>query len=404
MNAYQGDIYVGLGSNLEGPAEQVRVAVRELARLPRIRLCATSGLYRSPPMKEMDQPDYINAVVRIETDLEPEQLLLELQQIERQHGRKERHEPWASRTLDLDLLLWGQERRSNETLTLPHPGLHERAFVLAPLHELDKDLEVPGRGVVSQLLQQCRYSQVNRVGVCQSLPDPGQFIAVEGPIGVGKTTLCNRLAADFNGRLVLENFQDNPFLPDFFESPEKTALAAQLHFLTNRVCQLRQLNQADLFKQRTFADYVHEKSDWFSRISLHGDEYDLWLNVYTHMSIGLPRPDLVIYLQAPVPVLLDRIRARGRAFERGVRPEFLERLSELMAEHFRNYPGTVLAVDTSCANLATSRQDYHNVLNMLDGLTRPGQYFLDPGRLEGMPGNLAPASGLAPLLAGDGRP
>ena len=379
----QDGVYIGLGSNLDGPAEQVRSAVRELGRISQVRLRASSGLYRSPPMGGLDQPDYVNAVVRVETDLEPEQLFHELQEIERRHGREERSERWASRTLDLDLLLWGRERFDSDSLTLPHPGLHERAFVLAPLRELDADLEVPGRGPVSRLLQECKYSQVDRMGVCQSLPASARLIAVEGPIGVGKTTLCNRLAVDFDGQLMLENYQDNPFLGEFFERPEKTALAAQLHFLTSRACQLRQLNQVDLFQRHIFTDYILEKSDWFSRLSLKGDEYDLWLSVYTHMSAGLPRPDLVIYLQAPVPILMERIAARGRSFERAVRPEFLEALSSLMAEYFRNYSGTVLTVDTSCSNLAEGVHDYHDLLTALEGLTRPGHYFLDPGQPKG---------------------
>ncbi len=390
----QGDVYIGLGSNLDGPAEQVRSAVRELGQLAQVRLCASSGLYRSPPMGGLDQPDYINAVVQVETDLAPEQLLHELQGIERQHGREEPHEHWASRTLDLDLLLWGPERVESPALTVPHPGLHERAFVLAPLQELDAGLDIPGRGAVSALLRACPYARVDRVGVCQSLPDSARLIAVEGPMGVGKTTLCNRLAADFNGRLMLENYQENPFLKDFFEAPGKMALAAQLHFLTSRASQLQQLNQADLFQQRTFSDYVFEKSDWFSRLSLQGDEYDLWLNVYTHMSAGLPRPDLVIYLQAPVPVLLERIAMRGRPFEQAVRPGFLETLSALMAEHFRNYAGTVLTVDTSCANLAGNVQDYQSLLSALEGLAQPGQYFLDPSQPEGMLGDMAPADSM----------
>ena len=392
----QGGVYIGLGSNLDGPAEQVRSAVRELGQIDQVRLCASSGLYRSPPMGGLDQPDYINAVVQVETDLQPEQLLHELQVIERQHGREEKHGHWESRTLDLDLLLWGQESRNSEALTLPHPGLHERAFVLAPLKELDASLEVPGRGAVSKLLQECAYSRVDRVGACQSLPDSARLIAVEGPIGVGKTTLCNRLAADFNGRLMLENYQDNPFLKDFYDAPGKAALAAQLHFLISRASQLQQLNQEDLFQQRTFSDYVFEKSDWFSRLSLKGDEYDLWLSVYTHLSAGLPRPDLVIYLQAPVPILLERIASRGRSFEGAVTPEFLEALSAMMAEHFRNYPGAVLTVDTSCANLAESIQDYQSLLAALDGVTRPGQYFLDPGQSEGAWGGLAASGPMAP--------
>ena len=162
----QDGIYIGLGSNLSEPVEQVCLAVRELGQLPKVRLQSASGLYRSPPMGDMDQPDYINAAVCVCADLAPEQMLQEMQAIERRHGREEAHGHWAARTLDLDLLLWGKECRDDDALTLPHPGLHERAFVLAPLCELDADLQVPGRGAVSELLRQCKYAQVDRVGAC----------------------------------------------------------------------------------------------------------------------------------------------------------------------------------------------------------------------------------------------
>lgn len=374
--------YIGLGSNLDDPTGQIRRAVRELALLPGVRLHGASSLYRSPPMGGLPQPDYINAAVRVETELEPEQLLRAMQQVERQHGREAAHERWASRALDLDLLLWGEERRSGAELTLPHPGLHERAFVLAPLQELDADLEVPGRGAVAQLLLQCAYAQVERIGSCYCLPEEMRLIVVEGPMGVGKTTLCNRLAAEFEGQLMLERYRDNPFLERFFEHPEESALPVQLHFLNSRMRQLRQLQQTELFRQRVFADFMLEKSDWFSQLALRTDEYDLWLSLYAHMSVGLPRPDLVIYLQAPVPVLMERIAARGRFYERAVSPEFLERLSAKMVDYFRSYQGTLLTVDASHADLAYSRQDYQSLLAALEGLDAPGRYFLDPAQPE----------------------
>lgn len=385
--------YIGLGSNLEDPIAQVRRAVRELGGLPGVRLYGASSLYRSPPMGRPPQPDYINAAVRVETDLGPEQLLHAMQQLERRHGREAVHERWAARTLDLDLLMWGRECRSDAALTLPHPGLHERAFVLAPLQELDAELEVPGRGAVAQLLQQCAYAQVDRIGSCYRLPEALRLIAVEGPMGVGKTTLCNRLAAEFDGQLMLERYRDNPFLERFFEHPEESALPVQLHFLNSRMRQLRQLQQTELFRQRVFADFMLEKSDWFSQLALRTDEYDLWLSLYAHMSAGLPRPDLVIYLQAPVPVLMERIAARGRPYERAVRPEFLERLSAQMVNYFREYQGALLTVDAAHADLAYSRQDYQCLLAALEELELPGRYFLDPAQpgsvLSGAPAELA---------------
>ena len=374
------DIYVGLGANLGQPQDQIREAIRCLREHPRVRVCAASSLYRNPPMGGMNQPDYINAVIRLATDMEPEQLLQELQEVERQFGREEKSEPWASRPLDLDVLLWGEECVAQEGLTVPHPGAHERIFVLLPLQELDPELSIPGRGPVSQLLEQFLTSRIERIAASWQLPKEMRLIAVEGPIGVGKTTLCNRLAADFDGRLMLENYQSNPFLEQFYAQPHTSALAAQVYFLVSRTGQMQRLTQEDLFHQTVFTDYISEKSDWFSRLSLTGDEYDLWLDLYTHMTASLPRPDLVIYLQAPVPQLLERIQLRDRPFERNLKVEFLERLSLLMAEYFRAYTGTLLMVDTTCANLSRGQRDYQNLLAALDRIREPGQYFLDPSQ------------------------
>ncbi len=374
------DIYVGLGANLGQPQKQIREAIRRLGEHPRIRVCGASGLYRNPPMGGLDQPDYINAVVRLATDMQPQQLLGEMQEIERQFGRTQTSEHWASRPLDLDLLLWGDECVEQEDLTVPHPGAHERLFVLLPLQELDPELQIPNRGLLASLLKLCPASPIDRIAASWQLPQEMRLIAVEGPIGVGKTTLCNRLAADFNGMLMLENYQSNPFLERFYADPHASALAAQVYFLVSRTGQMQRLTQEDLFRQPVFTDYISEKSDWFSRLSLTGDEYDLWLDLYTHMTASLPRPDLVIYLQAPLPQLLERIQLRGRSFERELKAEFLERLSLLMAEYFRSYPGTLLTVDTTYTNLSQGQQDYQSLLAALDGIREPGQYFLDPSQ------------------------
>jgi len=374
------DVYIGLGANLGEPENQIRTAIRQLGQHSEIQVRAASSLYRSPPMGGMDQPDYVNAVIRVTTDLEPESLLQEMQEIERQQGREEKRAHWAPRRLDLDLLLWGEQRIDSGVLTIPHPGAHERIFVLQPLREIAPELQIPGHGSVADLVEQCSDPTIARIAASWQLPKEARLIAVEGPIGVGKTTLCNRLAADFNGMLMLENYQANPFLEQFYEQPHASALAAQVYFLVSRTSQMQRLKQEDLFRQPVFTDYTSEKSDWFSRLSLTGDEYDLWLDLYAHMTASLPRPDVVIYLQAPVPHLLQRIRMRGRPFERDVKEEFLERLSMLMSEFFRGYSGTLLTVDTSCANLSEGQQDYQSLLAALDAIREPGQYFLDPAQ------------------------
>ena len=146
--------YVGLGSNLDHPREQVLAAFEELAQLPETRLLGRSRLYRSAPMGRQDQPDFVNAVAQIDTALQPLRLLAELQAIESRHGR-ERPFPEAARTLDLDLLLYGDAVISSDSLAVPHPRMHQRAFVLRPLAEISPAVGVPGRGTATQLLQAC---------------------------------------------------------------------------------------------------------------------------------------------------------------------------------------------------------------------------------------------------------
>ncbi|WP_440997386.1 2-amino-4-hydroxy-6-hydroxymethyldihydropteridine diphosphokinase [Arhodomonas sp. SL1] len=154
--------WVAIGSNIGDPVHQVRQALRALSRLPDSRLEACSSLYRNPPMGPQDQPDFINAVARLRTSLQPLALLDVLQAIERLHGRV-RHRVWGERTLDLDLILYGARRIQESRLTVPHPGLAERAFVLGPLAEIDPGLEIPGLGAVDALLERVDDAALQRV-------------------------------------------------------------------------------------------------------------------------------------------------------------------------------------------------------------------------------------------------
>lgn len=147
--------YVGVGGNIGEPMTTVRSALAALDGLPETRLASVSRLYRSAPMGPAGQPDFINAVAAIHTTLAPLALLSSLQSVERRYGRVRNRVRWGPRTLDLDLLLYGNARITEEVLTVPHPGLHERPFVLYPLHEIAPDLEVPGHGPVAALLARC---------------------------------------------------------------------------------------------------------------------------------------------------------------------------------------------------------------------------------------------------------
>ena len=153
--------YIGLGSNLDHPRQQVLRAMDELDGVPQSRLGKRSSLYVSPPMGPQDQPDYVNAVAQLHTGLPPMDLLDALQAIERSHHRV-RGERWGARTLDLDLLLYGDEILDSERLTIPHPGMTQRRFVLQPLAEIDAGLQVPGLGTVQALLETCPQQTVRR--------------------------------------------------------------------------------------------------------------------------------------------------------------------------------------------------------------------------------------------------
>ncbi len=147
--------YIGLGSNLESPIEQLQSAVAAMDALPEAQVRRVSSFYRNPPMGPQTQPDYVNAVVELEVEMTAEALLDTLQQIENDHGRLRKGERWGPRTLDLDILLYGEEFIESVRLTVPHPGLAKRAFVLLPLHEIAADLVVPGLGSVAKLLEHC---------------------------------------------------------------------------------------------------------------------------------------------------------------------------------------------------------------------------------------------------------
>ena len=145
-------VFVGLGSNIDQPIEQVRRALAAIGTLPDTRLVAASSLYRNPPMGLADQPDYVNAVAQLRTGLSAPALLRELQGVEERHGRVKSAPRWDPRCIDLDILLFGSVRMSDDSLTIPHPGLHQRSFVLYPLYEIAPDIVVPGHGRLSDLL------------------------------------------------------------------------------------------------------------------------------------------------------------------------------------------------------------------------------------------------------------
>jgi len=203
-----------------------------------------------------------------------------------------------------------------------------------------------------------------------------RYIAVEGPIGVGKTTLAQRLAETFGYEALLEHPESNPFLPRFYREGGRNALQVQLHFLLQRVEQLRTLAQEDLFTSLQVADFVMEKDRLFAEVTLDEDELALYRQVYDHLALDPPTPDLVIYLQAPTRVLLERIHRRGVDAERHIDPDYLDRLNEAYTRFFHFYDATqLLIVNAAEIDLVHDDAQYERLVEVIRGFNSARSYF-----------------------------
>ena len=207
---------------------------------------------------------------------------------------------------------------------------------------------------------------------------PPVFIAVEGSIGVGKTTLARKLAASFNHATLLEEAEDNPFLEKFYRNREQAALATQLFFLFQRAQKIQDMRQADIFEPMRVADFLIDKDPLFARVNLDRDEYLLYEKVYRQLTIDAPKPDLVVYLQASTDVLLTRIETRGLPMEKGIDRHYLERLNEVYSEFFLYYDDApLLIVNASEIDLANSAADYKALVDYLLDI-RSGRHYFNP--------------------------
>lgn len=205
-----------------------------------------------------------------------------------------------------------------------------------------------------------------------------RFIVVEGPIGVGKTSLARRLADSFRGELLLEPVAENPFLERFYKSGGSGALPTQLFFLFQRARQLEELRQSDLFAPVRVADYHIDKDRLFAEVNLDREEFALYEQMYAKMDLDPPVPDLVIYLQASVDALLERISRRGIPYERHIDRAYLERLADAYARHYHNFDeAPLLIVNASFIDPLHSDADYERLLEQVRRTTS-GRHFFNP--------------------------
>lgn len=208
-----------------------------------------------------------------------------------------------------------------------------------------------------------------------------QFIAVEGPIGVGKTTLAKRLAETFSRDVVLEQAEQNPFLARFYKNPKQSALATQLFFLFQRAQQIQDMRQGDLFSPARVSDFLIAKDRLFARLNLDTDEYALYEKVYEQLTLDAPLPDLVIYLQAPTDVLMQRVRQRGISYEQSIDHNYLDKINAAYSEFFLYYDDApLLIVNAAQIDFAHSERDFALLLEQI-GSTRRGRHFFNPTML-----------------------
>lgn len=207
---------------------------------------------------------------------------------------------------------------------------------------------------------------------------PYRYIVVEGPIGVGKTSLARRLAKSFGSELILEQAEENPFLERFYRNPRSAALQTQLFFLFQRTRQLEDIRQHDLFDRVRVADYLLDKDRLFARLTLDDEEYSLYDQIYARLAIDTPVPDLVVYLQAPIDVLMERISRRGIRYEQQIDRDYLERLQEAYARFFHAYDRSpLLIVNAAQADFVGNDRDYEQLFEQIRR-TRRGRHYYNP--------------------------
>ncbi|MHC4488329.1 MAG: 2-amino-4-hydroxy-6-hydroxymethyldihydropteridine diphosphokinase [Planctomycetota bacterium] len=321
--------YIGLGSNLGDRQDHIRNALKMLAENEHIDVARVSNVVETAALAQADQPDYLNAVAEIKTTLSAKDLYKTLADIETGLGRV-RNEKWSSRTIDLDLLLFGREVIGTPDLTVPHPQMHLRSFVLKGLCQLNGDLLHP-------VLKEPVSELANRLGGCDFAPDPNlpQLVSVAGIICVGKTILTKKLSSLLGCKILLEPYDTNPFMPDVYAGKTELALDSQLYFLTSRVGQLNHNTLAP--RQIIVSDYIFDKELIYARRLLNAQQLALYEEIYPPSAAKVAAPVLVIYMQGSPQECLERIHRRNRPYEQEIELQFLEALDRDYQQLFADW-------------------------------------------------------------------
>lgn len=365
--------YLSLGSNLGDTLNNLQAAVFSIQELAG-DVQRISPVYQSSAWG-FESEDFLNICLSLQTTLPPQKLLDTLLKIETDLGRiRYKEEGYQARTIDIDILYYERETFISDTLVIPHPEMCYRKFVLKPLADIAPQFYHP---VVNKdtrnLIQECRDKgklertlfrlHKNREELFANL----NFLAIEGNIGAGKTTLANKISEDFNGKLVLERFADNPFLPKFYEEKARYAFPLEMSFLADRYQQFTDdTSQYDLFKSFMVSDYDIYKSLIFARITLQQDEYELYRKLFHLMYKEVKKPKVYVYLYQSTERLLENIKKRGREYEKSIDVGYLESINKGYFEFIKSYPEqNNLIIDLKDMDFVENKADYHAIINKI---------------------------------------
>ncbi|MGK0252724.1 MAG: deoxyguanosine kinase [Mariniflexile sp.] len=368
--------YIALGSNKGDKFKNLQDAIDLIhARIGII--IRISKVYKSPAFG-FESDDFLNACLVVESDLQAQKVLEQLLVIEVELGRvRSKKSTYEARTIDLDIVFVQDDIIDTNTLQVPHPEMQKRKFVLLPLNDVAPSVKHPILNKeVSELLETCEDESIlEPINIWLKNTSKGfdfskyNYIAIEGNIGAGKTSLANKIAHDFNAKLILERFADNPFLPKFYEDAARYAFPLEMSFLADRYQQISDdLAQFDLFKDFMVSDYDVFKSLIFSKITLHEDEFKLYRKLFYLMYKDLRKPDLYVYLYQNTERLQENIKKRGRDYEQNIKSEYLEKINTGYLEFLKTQTDfNIKIIDVSNRDFIDDRSDYLWVLSAIFG-------------------------------------
>ena len=356
-------VYLSLGSNMGDRQMFLQLAIGLITyRIGGVK--QLSSVVETPAWG-FEGDAFYNTCVRVETALNPQDVLNELLAIESLLGReRNKAEGYQARTIDLDILFYEDKVIDTEHLNIPHPRMEKRNFVLAPLAEIAPDFKHP---VLKQSIRQLAAESQDKTSVTflkdeLILPKRQEFIAIEGNIGVGKTSFTQRLQAVIGGTLLHENFFNNPYLADFYQDPETFALKVETAFLEERIQQL-----TTFFSQKNtrpvIADFSLEKSLLFAQQNLSARDFDAYKKQYLKVSEGLPQPDLVLFLTQCVPQLQKNIEKRGRDFEQDISDDYLQKIEAGYFQWKENSTLNIYELNTKGIDFIENPEDFFPLLH-----------------------------------------